>query len=271
MEDLVESTRRGELGENSIIAMMLKDRGSDGKLVRYGALYGHIVNLMIAGHETTAATLGFTLQLLAENPIYEERALEEVREVLQGRTEPSADDVPKLQFVEQCFREALRLYSPVTFITRDVAYDTLLGGHPVYQGERINLVTRGLHTNPEYWGGEFGDPMTFNPDRFSPSAVKERHPNAYHPWGFATRACIGSQFALFEAKTFLASMLIHFRLQGIPGYKLKAALSEGAAPSPENLAFYVYPRPGGPLWSDGLMKPLVLEDELRESEDDKNM
>ena len=66
-------------------------------------------------------------------------------------------------------------------------------------------------------------------------------------------------------------MLIHFRLQGIPGYKLKATLSEGAAPSPDNLAFYVYPRPGGPLWSDGLMKPLMLEDELRESEDAKMM
>lgn len=99
-------------------------------------------------------------------------------------------------------------------------------------------------------------------------AVQRRHPNAYHPWGFATRACIGSQFALFEAKcpgamkilrclnafivlsmamvcrslvalrTFLASMLLHFRLQGIPGYKLVASShAGGAAPSPHELAF----------------------------------
>ena len=259
VEDLVEATRQGEIGnQNSIIRSMLEDRDADGKHVRYGALYGHVVNLMIAGHETTAATLGFTMQLLAENPVYEARALEEVRQVLNGRTEPSVDDVPKLQFVEQCFREALRLYSPVTGISRDVAYDTLLGGHRVYQGERINIITRALHTNPEYWGGEFGDPLSFNPDRFSPEAVANRHPNAYHPWGFATRACIGSQFALFEAKTFLASMLIHFRLQGIPGYKLMASTEAGgAAPSPDNLAFQVFPRPGGPLWSDkGLMQPL---------------
>ncbi|CAL1146957.1 unnamed protein product [Cladocopium goreaui] len=259
VEDLVEATRQGEIGnQDSIIRSMLEDRDSEGKHVRYGALYGHVVNLMIAGHETTAATLGFTLQLLAENPVYEARALEEVRQVLNGRTEPSVDDVPKLQFVEQCFREALRLYSPVTGISRDAAYDTLLGGHRVYQGERINVVTRALHTNPEYWGGEFGDPLSFNPDRFSPEAVQNRHPNAYHPWGFSTRACIGSQFALFEAKTFLASMLIHFRLQGIPGYKLIASTEAGgAAPSPQNLAFQVFPRPGGPLWSDkGLMQPL---------------
>ncbi|CAJ1345293.1 unnamed protein product [Effrenium voratum] len=271
VEDLVEATRRGELSENSIIAAMLND-SADGKKVRFGALYGHVVNLMIAGHETTAATLGFTMQLLAEHPEFEQRALEEVRQVLQGKSEPSVEDVPKLQFVEQCFREALRLYSPVTSITRDVAYDTLLGGHRVYQGERINLVTRALHTNPEYWGGEFGDPLSFNPDRFSPEAVRQRHPNAYHPWGFATRACIGSQFALFEAKTFLASMLIHFQLKGVPGYKMVANCEGGgAAPSPEKLAFHIFPRPGGPLWSDGIMKPLCVSDteatEATEAED----
>ena len=221
VEALMEATRNGQMGD-SIIASMLTERGADGKHVRLGAVYGHVVNLMIAGHETTAATLGFTLQLLAENPIYEARALEEVRRVLEGRSEPCASDVPKLQFVEQCFREALRLYSPVTSITRDVAFDTLLGGHRVYQGERINLVTRALHTNPAYWGGEFGDPLSFNPDRFSPEAVRDRHPNAYHPWGFATRACIGSQFALFEAKTFLASMLLlgHHYMDDLEGFKL---------------------------------------------------
>ena len=259
VEEMVEATREGEMGgQNSIIRAMLEDKTGDGKHIRYGALYGHVVNLMIAGHETTAATLGFTLQLLAEHPEYEARALEEVREILQGRTEPSVDDVPKLQFVEQCFREALRLYSPVTSLTRDAAYDTLLAGHRVYQGQRIVVVTRGLHTNPEYWGGEFGDPLSFNPDRFAPDAVKERHPNAYHPWGFATRSCIGSQFALFEAKTFLASMLLHFRLEGIPGYRIVASThAGGAAPSPKDLAFIVYPRPGGPLWTDtGLMQRL---------------
>ena len=270
VEDLVEATRNGEIGnKNSIIRSMLEEQTADGERVRYGALYGHVVNLMIAGHETTAATLGFTLQLLAEHPAYEARALDEVRRVLNGRTEPSVDDVPKLQFVEQCFREALRLYSPVTEITRDVAYDTLLGGHRVYQGERISVLSRALHTNPELWGGEFGDPLSFNPDRFSPEAVQKRHPNAYHPWGFSTRACIGSQFALFEAKTFLASMLIHFSLQGIPGYKLVASTEGGgAAPSPENLAFRVFPRPGGPLWSEkGLMQRLPLPEPEEDSQE----
>lgn len=259
IEDMIESTRLGEMGgPNSIIRSMLVDKTSTGKHIRYGALYGHVVNLMIAGHETTAATLGFTLQLLAENPECEARALEEIRRVLNGRTEPSVDDVPKLQYVEQCFREALRLYSPVVQLSRDALYDTLLGGHRVYQGTRISVVNRALHTNPEYWGGEYGDPLSFNPARFDPEAVRKRHPNAYHPFGFGTRSCIGSQFALFEAKTFLASILLHFRLEGIPGYKLQPSLhAGGAAPSPDQLAFIIHPRPGGPLWHEtGTMRRL---------------
>lgn len=265
VEDMVESTRAGELGgQHSIIRSMLEDKAANGKHVRYGVLYGHVINLMIAGHETTAATLGFTLQLLAENPECERRAVEEVRRVLQGRTEACADDVPKLQYVEQCFREALRIYSPVVGITRDAAYDTLLGGHRVYQGERLVVLNRAMHLNPEYWGGEFGDPRCFNPDRFSPEAVQNRHPSAYNPFGFGNRACIGSQFAIFEAKTFLASLLLHFQLVAVPGYRLTASLEAGgAAPSPTDLEFFVFPRSGGPLCGqmDVPRGPATVEEE----------
>ena len=64
-------------------------------------------------------------------------------------------------------------------------------------------------------------------------------------------------------------MLIHFRLQGVPGYKLVATTAAGgAAPSPDNLAFHVFPRPGGPLWSDGIMRPLAMsKTEVQDSED----
>ena len=75
-----------------------------------------------------------------------------------------------------------------------------------------------------------------------------RHPNAYHPWGFGTRACIGSQFAIFEAKSFLALLLVHFKWTGKPGYRLMPAFVKGsAAPNAQDLAFEIKARPGGPL------------------------
>ena len=75
-----------------------------------------------------------------------------------------------------------------------------------------------------------------------------RHPNAYHPWGFGSRACIGSQFAIFEAKSFLALLLVHFKWTGKPGYRLMPALVKGnASPNAKDLAFEIKARPGGPL------------------------
>lgn len=251
VEDMVENARAStdDAAKHSVIASMFNDRASaTGKRVRLRGIFGHVMNLMIAGHETTAATLGFTMQLIAEHPIVEARCLEEARRVLNGKTTLDAKDIPKLTYIEQTFREALRLYSPVVELTRDAAHDTILAGHRVFQGERISVLTRALHTNPEYWGGEFGDPLSFNPDRFHPDAVAARHPNAYHPWGFGSRACIGSQFALFEAKSFLAIMLVHFKWIGKPGYHLMPGYVKGsAAPSAKDLAFEVKARPGGPL------------------------
>ena len=170
VEDMVETARTkgttDAANKHSVIWSMLDDRASNtGKRVRLRAIFGHVMNLMIAGHETTAATLGFTMQLIAEHPLVEARCLEEARRVLNGKATLEASDVPKLTYIECVFREALRLYSPVVELTRDAAHDTVLAGHRIFQGERVSVLTRALHTNPEYWGGEFGDPLEFNPVR----------------------------------------------------------------------------------------------------------
>ena len=71
-----------------------------------------------------------------------------------------------------------------------------------------------------------------------------RHPNAYHPWGFGTRACIGSQFAIFEAKSFLALLLVHFKWTGKPGYRLMPALVKGnASPNAKPPISATFPAP----------------------------
>ena len=65
-----------------------------------------------------------------------------------GKATLEASDVPKLTYIECVFREALRLYSPVVELTRDAAHDTVLAGHRIFQGERVSVLTRALHTNP---------------------------------------------------------------------------------------------------------------------------
>ncbi|GBF99888.1 hypothetical protein Rsub_12684, partial [Raphidocelis subcapitata] len=255
VSDLVERTRRGEIGDaNSVIAAMLNDKAPNtGEYVRLGAIYGHLINLMVAGHETTATTLAWTLVHLARSPECEARALQEIKDVLGDAPEPTAEHIPKFVYLEACFREALRLHSPVTGVGRDAAADTIIKGKwLVRRGQRIMIVLAALHHREDIWGGPFGDPCEFNPERFMPGAAEKaglppRHPQAYVPWGFGVRSCIGQLFALWEAKTFLAMLLPRFRLRLPAGYVPVPSNREGGAtPLPHGLAFYVHPRPNAP-------------------------
>lgn len=251
VNDLLERTRKGEIGgSGSVLSAMLNDVSpSTGDYVRLANIYGQCINLMIAGHETTAATLGFTLYYVARHPEVEAKVLAELKAVLGDRFEPTVDDIPKLVYIEACFREALRLHPAVVTVTRDVLHDTTLKGKwYVRKGQRIDINNVALQRREDQWGGRFGDPNEFNPDRFMPGAAEEtgRHPNAFNPWGFGVRACIGSQFALWEAKTFLAMVLRVFKLRVPDGYVALPSTTEGgAAPSPHQLALYCWTRKDG--------------------------
>eukprot|EP00877_Chromochloris_zofingiensis_P012867 jgi/Chrzof1/7834/Cz02g38070.t1 len=251
VDEMVEATRKKEIGgPTSVITAMLEDTSSsNGEYVRLSNIYGQIMNLMIAGHETTAATLGFTMAYLAQNPDCEKKALDEIKAVMGDRTEPTAQDIPKLIYMEACFREALRLHPAVTQLSRDAGADTTLAGkYLLRRGQRIFTNTFALHRQEDQWGGKFGDVNKYNPERFMPGAADERHPNAYAPFGCGVRSCIGQQFALWEAKTFLSMMLPAFSLKTLPGYVPESRNHDGgAAPVPGNLQLYIYPRVGSKL------------------------
>jgi hypothetical protein len=92
----------------------------------------------------------------------------------------------------------------------------------------------------------YGDVNKFNPDRHLPGAPP-RHPNAMVPFGFGVRGCIGMQFALLEAKTFLCMALNSFNIQTPVGFVPVPCMSHGGAPTCCNLSFNLTHREGGPL------------------------
>eukprot|EP00775_Hariotina_reticulata_P009541 gene9541-9705_t len=250
VQEMLEKTRRGEIGgNNSVLTAMLNDISpSTGGHVRLINIYGQVMNLMIAGHETTAATLSWTLYYIATNPEVEAKALAELQAVLGDEIEPKVDDVPKLVYIEACFREALRLHPAVGTVQRDVTCDTTLKGKWFLQkGQRVEINNVALQRREDQWGGQFGDPCKYNPERFMPGAAEAsgRHPNAFNPWGFGVRACIGQQFALWEAKVFLAMILRMFKLRVPDGYIPKPSAADGgAAPTPHHFRLKIWRRAG---------------------------
>ena len=184
--------RPGDHGDLLSMLMMAQDEDGSGGMsdtqVRDEAL-----TLFLAGHETTAVALTWTLYLLSQNPEVEARLMSELDQVLGGRL-PAADDMPALKYVEQVFAEGMRLYPPAWAIGRMVTEPyTMPAPHnwELEPGAIILMSPYVTHHDERF----FRDPERFDPDRWSADQVEQRPKFSFFPFGGGTRVCIGERFA----------------------------------------------------------------------------
>lgn len=162
---------------------------------------------LVAGHETVANALAFTLHLVARHEAVQDRVRREVDHVVAGRP-PSADDLEALTYTGQVVDEALRLYPSGHTVPRRATTDDTLRGHPIPAGRIVAVSLWGIHRNPKVWT----DPRAFRPERFAPPATAEIDRYAYLPFGAGPRACIGVHFARAELVAAVATMVRSHRL-----------------------------------------------------------
>ncbi len=173
-------------------------------------LRDNLLTFIVAGHETTALALGWSLYLCAYDPCVQDRARAEAQAVLQGRAATGAD-VARLPFIRQIIDEALRLYPPAGLISRTAQATDTLCGREIRPGDTVMIPIYALHRNHLLWEA----PDAFNPDRFADRKNTPRF--AYLPFGDGPRICIGASFALQEAVIVLATLLSRFRFTPVPG------------------------------------------------------
>ncbi|MBA0050978.1 cytochrome P450 [Streptomyces sp. AJS327] len=171
-----------------------------------------MLTIFLAGHETTAVALLWTLLSAAGHPSAREELEAEVDGVLAGR-DPTVEDVERLTFTQQVVDESLRLYPPIWIYPRDAVEADELGGYPVPAGSSVLLSPLVSHRNPRYWQ----DPETFDPHRFDPDVAADRPRMTYFPFGGGARMCIGNSMALLELRIALAMITQRFRLSLVPG------------------------------------------------------
>ena len=176
----------------------------------------NLLTFIIAGHETTAVALSWTLWLLAKDQESQQRAFEEIAAVA-GDAPISASHVEQLSFCRQAIQEAMRLYPPAPGIGREAKIAFELGGRPIEAGTRIHIPVFALHRNVRLWDR----PNAFEPERFTAEAVKARSRYAYLPFGGGPRICIGAGFAMLEAAAILATLVRAFRFAPVAGHKPK--------------------------------------------------
>lgn len=162
--------------------------------------------LLLAGYDTTSTALTFALHLLGQDPQVQERAREEVRDLL-GDRDPTAEDAASLVYVRQVLDEAMRLYPSAYITSRLALQDTTVAGFDVPRASVAATSFYALHRNPRVWD----DPDGFDPGRFDAERAKDRDPYAYLPFGGGPRSCIGNHFALLEATLALAVLLQGWR------------------------------------------------------------
>ena len=154
-------------------------------------LVDEALTMLVAGHDTTASVLAWTLIELAAHPEIQERI----------RTSGAG-------YLGQVLDETMRLHPPAPIFMRKAVGEDVLGGCRIRAGETIALLPGITHRHPAHWP----EPEKFDPDRFEPARVKARARYAFFPFGGGPHRCIGEHFALLEAGLVVDAIVKRFRL-----------------------------------------------------------
>jgi cytochrome P450 len=200
--------RRAELGENDadLLSMLLNARDEDGGRMTDRQLRDESVTLLLAGHETTALALSWTLYLLAQNPEVAAQLHAELDAVLAGAL-PTLDDVPRLAFTGKVLKESMRLYPPAWGVVRMCPEECTLGDFRIPKRASVIVSQYVMHRDPRF----YANPTRFDPARWTESFERDLPRFAYFPFGGGPRLCIGASFASMEAALVLAILTQRFR------------------------------------------------------------
>ena len=209
--------RRASPGEKSdLLSMLLEAQDEEGGEVMTDLqVRDEALTLFLAGQESTANSLLWTWYLISTHPEVEKKVHEEVDSVLNGRL-PTLDDLGKLSYTQNVFKEALRLYPPAWAVARHVKEDYEVGGYVIPAGADIFMSQYVVHRDPRL----FREPDGFIPERWSTNETKDLPRFAYFPFGGGTRRCIGEPFAWMEGVILIATIASKWKMRLVPHQKI---------------------------------------------------
>lgn len=200
---LIDARRAAGSHGDDLLGLLLEGGLSDQEI------RDELVTMIIAGHETTAAALAWTLMLLAWDQPAQDRMRAELC-ALPGPV-PMMELRSVVPWTRAVIDEALRLYPPAWVISRRSREPDLIAGREVPAGTTAIISPWVLHRRVDAWSAA----EEFRPQRF----VEEPVPRAnYLPFGAGPRLCIGRDFALGEMAVVLGRIVSHFRVGLPPGW-----------------------------------------------------
>ncbi|MFC4858115.1 cytochrome P450 [Actinophytocola glycyrrhizae] len=208
--EVVTGWRAAGLDRGDLLSMLLSARDEDGEPMTDQQAHDEVVTLLSAGIETSALALAWLFHEIARHPEVERRVHEEIDQVLSGRP-VTADDVPKLTYLQQVVNETLRMY-PIWILMRRTLRPVRLGGVGLPADTEVTISPHALHHDPRW----FAEPHVFDPDRWAPERVGDIPRGAFVPFGAGNRMCVGNAFAMTEMAVTLATIASRWRLVPVP-------------------------------------------------------
>jgi cytochrome P450 len=204
--------RRGGTGED-FFSIFCRATGDDGAPLSDDAIADHMNFLMMAAHDTITSSATTLVMMLARHPDWQERLRDEIAGLGLNQDEVPHGKLDALVLTEYAFKEALRLMAPVPTIPRRALRDFSFGGYDIPAGTEVSVNPAFTHRMAEHWP----EPERFDPMRFTPDAVRERHRFAWVPFGGGAHMCIGLHFATMQIRILTAHLLQRYRIEIAPG------------------------------------------------------
>ncbi len=203
VHSMIEERKIKKEQTNFLDAMIEATDSEDQRQMTKEQLRDEAVNMLIAGHETTANALTWTWTQILKHPEVLKKVREEINSVVEGEV-PSFHDIPKLAYTKAVLEESMRLFPPFWRISRKNNEATNIKGYHIPAGTNVIASIYTIHRSPKYWE----HPLKFKPERFL--GEKSYHRFSFIPFGGGPRVCIGSQFAMVEALTILVICLKNY-------------------------------------------------------------
>jgi cytochrome P450 len=203
LADELSARRSDERAREDILSLLMAARDEEGQPLSDESLLTQVMNLIGAGHETTAGALAWALHAIHRDPEVKRLLVEALAGLPSGPWDPDA--VARLPYLEAVCHEALRLTPVAPLIGRTLRSPLTLEGYDLPAGISVGVGVLNIHRREDLYP---------EPDRFRPQRFLERQfgPSEYLPFGGGSRRCLGAAFALYEMKLVLATVMARSRL-----------------------------------------------------------
>ncbi|XP_073125078.1 cytochrome P450 83B1-like [Henckelia pumila] len=210
IEDHLDPNRpesmRGDILD--LLIQLKQDQQASPVPIQWENVKGILMNVFIAGTDTSASVIVWTMTALIKKPEVMKKAQEEVRNALGNKGTVDEDDIQNLTYLKAIIKEALRLFPPTPLsVPRETMQKCTIDGYEIPEKTTVYVNVHAIGLDPEYWE----NPTEFLPDRFLNSTIDYRgHDFGLLPFGSGRRGCPGMNLGIATVELALANLLYSF-------------------------------------------------------------